>query len=48
MDTTLSKLFMPIYIHLYKKHLVFEDGKVYVTKVIMNPVHMVFDVTDDY
>ena len=39
-DLLFSKVMMPIYNKLRKKHLVVKDGKVYVTKVIMKTVHM--------
>ena len=35
----LPKLLQPIRNHLLKKYLVFEDGIIYVTKVVMKPVH---------
>ena len=48
LDSMLSRLMKPIYNNLRKKHLVFEDGKIYVTKVTMKPVHMNFDIVDNY
>ena len=45
-ELLLSKLLLSIYNKLRKRHLVFEDGKVCVTKVIMRPVHMGFNTGD--
>ena len=44
----LSKLLLSIYNKLHKKHLVFKDDKVYVTKVTMKPVHMRFNTYGPY
>ena len=35
----LPTLLQPIRNHLLKKYLIFEDGNIYVTKVVMKPVH---------